>query len=116
MRDSIYDDTAAVTHMSSDTDNVENLPWLCQETWGQMVEVLVGMGMLWNQLRWWCLTPLAIVVCQCPSNFRNHRDNADHHIHSVLTSCQMGWKQSWQIDCGLAESKTETDRVNDLHD
>ncbi|RDW87858.1 hypothetical protein BP5796_03552 [Coleophoma crateriformis] len=62
MRDGIYDDAAAVTHMSSDTDNVENLAWLCQEIWAQMIEFLVGMVMLWDQLGWWCLTPLAIVV------------------------------------------------------
>lgn len=62
MRDGIYDDAAAVTHMSSDTDNVENLAFLCQEAWAQMIEVLFGMGMLWNQLGWWALTPLAIVA------------------------------------------------------
>jgi ATP-binding cassette, subfamily C (CFTR/MRP), member 1 len=71
MCDGIYDDAAAVTHMSSDTDNMENLAWLCQETWAQMVEVLVGMVLLWNQLGWWSLTPLAIVVCKCHSNNRN---------------------------------------------
>jgi ATP-binding cassette subfamily C (CFTR/MRP) protein 1 len=65
MRDSVYDDAAAVTHMSSDTDNVENLAWLFQETWAQTVEFLVGMGMLWNQLGWWCLTHLVIVICRC---------------------------------------------------
>ena len=72
MRDGIYDGAAAVTHMSSDTDNVENLAWLCQEFWAQMVEVLIGMGMLWNQLGWWCMTPLAIVVRKCHSNTRKY--------------------------------------------
>ncbi|KAE9374390.1 putative multidrug resistance protein [Stipitochalara longipes BDJ] len=62
MRDGTYDDSAAVTHMSSDADNVETLPWLCQESWAQMVEVLFGMGLLWNQLGWWCITPVIIVV------------------------------------------------------
>jgi ATP-binding cassette subfamily C (CFTR/MRP) protein 1 len=71
MRDGVYDDAAAVTHMSSDTDNVENFAWLCQEIWAQMVEFLIGMSMLWNQLGWWCLTPLAITVCKCDFNARN---------------------------------------------
>ncbi|RFU34159.1 hypothetical protein B7463_g2169, partial [Scytalidium lignicola] len=62
MRDGVYDDAAAVTHMSSDTDIAENFAWLCQETWAQMVEFLIGMSMLWNQLGWWCLTPLVIVA------------------------------------------------------
>jgi len=48
--------------MSSDTGMVEIFPWLCQESWSQMVEVLFGMGLLWNQLGWWCLTPIVIVV------------------------------------------------------
>ncbi|KAI3325328.1 ABC transporter [Xylariaceae sp. AK1471] len=61
-RDGINDGAAAVTHMSSDTDTVENLAWLCQEMWAQMVEFLIGMVMLWVQLGWWCLTPLAIIV------------------------------------------------------
>jgi ATP-binding cassette subfamily C (CFTR/MRP) protein 1 len=71
MVDGIYDDAAAVTHMSTDTDNVENLAWLCQETWAFTVEVLVGMGMLWNQLGWWCLTPLATIISKCDSNSQN---------------------------------------------
>ncbi|KAH8591587.1 P-loop containing nucleoside triphosphate hydrolase protein [Bisporella sp. PMI_857] len=62
MPDGSYDGAAAITHMSSDTDNVENLPWLCQEAWAQMVELLVGMCMLLNQLGWWSLTPLAIFL------------------------------------------------------
>ncbi|KAH8194638.1 hypothetical protein TruAng_011196 [Truncatella angustata] len=61
MRDGIYDDAAAVTHMSSDTDNVENLPWLCQEAWAQMIEFLIGVCMLWNEIGWWCLAPLLII-------------------------------------------------------
>jgi hypothetical protein len=64
MRDGTYDSGAAVMHMSSDTDNVENFPWLCQEILAQFVEFLIGIGMLWVQLGWWCLTPLVIVVCR----------------------------------------------------
>jgi len=62
MRDGIYDDAAAVTHMSNDTDNVILFPWLCIEVFAQMLEVLIGMALLWNQLGWWCLTPLVIVA------------------------------------------------------
>ncbi|KAK9771968.1 putative ABC transporter [Seiridium cardinale] len=61
MRDDIHDDAAAITHMSSDTENLENLAWLCQDSWAQTVELLIGMGMLSAQLGWWCLTPLVIV-------------------------------------------------------
>ncbi|KAK6064862.1 hypothetical protein SCUP234_12830 [Seiridium cupressi] len=61
MHDDIHDDAAAVTHMSSDTENLENFAWLCQDSWAQTIELLIGMGMLWAQLGWWCLTPLVIV-------------------------------------------------------
>lgn len=64
MQDGVYDDAAAVTHMSSDTGNIENLGWLVQELWCASLEVLIGMAMLWNQLRWWCFTPLVIVLCK----------------------------------------------------
>lgn len=61
MRDGIYDESAAVTHMSSDADNVENLAWLLQELWSRTIEVVIGVFLLWNQLGWWCLTPLVMV-------------------------------------------------------
>ena len=44
MRDGVYDDSAAVTHMSSDAGLVETFPWYVQESWAQIVEVLLGMG------------------------------------------------------------------------
>jgi len=70
MRDGIYDDVAAVTHMSSDTDNVVNLAWFCTEIWAQVVELIIGMIMLWNQLGWWCLTPILIIACKCHSKIK----------------------------------------------
>jgi ATP-binding cassette subfamily C (CFTR/MRP) protein 1 len=71
MLDGIYDDVAAVTHMSYDTNSVENLSWHCTELWAQMLEVFIGMAMLWNQLGWWCLTPLVIVARKYYSKARN---------------------------------------------
>lgn len=62
MSDGAYDGAAAVTHMSSDTDNVEKWAWLSQEIFAQLGELLIGIAMLWAQLGWWCLTPVAIVV------------------------------------------------------
>lgn len=66
MRDGVYDDAAAVTHMSSDTDNVENLAWVCQEIWAQTIEFFIGTGMLWFQVGWWCLAPVVVVICGYP--------------------------------------------------
>jgi hypothetical protein len=65
MRDGVYDDAAAVTHMGNDVDSVDRMGWLFQEAFGNLVEVIVGMFMLWNELGWWSLTPLAVVICKC---------------------------------------------------
>jgi hypothetical protein len=116
MRDGIYDDAAAVTHMSNDTDSIESLTWQCQEAWATMIEVLIGMGMLWNQLGWWCITPVTIVIRKSTSSVRSVVENADQYIRSIFTSGQTDWKQSWRDGCGLAESKTKTDRVDELYD
>ncbi|KAK6212798.1 hypothetical protein LQW54_004887 [Pestalotiopsis sp. IQ-011] len=62
MRNGVYDDAAAVTHMSSDTDNVENLAWVCQEIWAQTIEFFIGIVMLWFQVGWWCLAPVVVVI------------------------------------------------------
>jgi hypothetical protein len=66
MRDGVYDDSAAVTHMSTDVDSIDWIVFLVVETWGQLAEVFVGMFMLWNELGWWSLTPLAVVGCEYP--------------------------------------------------
>lgn len=62
MCDGIYDDAAALSHMSADTDRVETFSWMCQEVWALLVELLIGMALLWSQLGWWCLTPLLTVI------------------------------------------------------
>jgi ATP-binding cassette subfamily C (CFTR/MRP) protein 1 len=58
--------------MSTDANNVEYLSWFLQELWAKMLEVLIGMAMLWNQLGWWCLTPLVIIAGKCQLNARNN--------------------------------------------
>ncbi|CEJ87424.1 hypothetical protein VHEMI04411 [[Torrubiella] hemipterigena] len=60
--DGAYENASVVMHMSSDTDIMENFAWLCQEMWGQVIELMIGIGMLWMQLRWWCLMPLVIIA------------------------------------------------------
>lgn len=64
MRDGIYDDAAAVTHMGNDVDAVDHIGIITQELLANTIEVIVGMIMLWNELGWWALTPLAIVICE----------------------------------------------------
>lgn len=65
MRDGVYDDAAAVTHMGNDVDSVDHIGYLFQEISAQIIEVVVGMTMLWNQIGWWSFTPLVIVISKC---------------------------------------------------
>ena len=62
LRDSVYDDAAAVTHMSNDVDGIDTIVYLTQETFAQTIELGIGMYLLWGQLGWWCLTPIFIVL------------------------------------------------------
>lgn len=64
--DGAYENASVVMHMSSDTDIMENFAWLCQEMWGQVIELMIGIGMLWMQLGWWCMMPLAIIAGKFP--------------------------------------------------
>jgi hypothetical protein len=116
MRDGIYDDAAAVTHMSSDANNVENLSWIIQELWAQIIEILIGMALLSNQLGWWCLTPLIIVLCKVTPAFAPQGWYAYFGTYSNFQSFIVDGKQGREIDWRLAESKTETNRPNDIND
>jgi len=65
MLDGVYDDSAAVTLMSSDAINIGNCVGVVQGTLFNLIELTLGMFMLWSELRWWCLSPLIIVGCEC---------------------------------------------------
>lgn len=62
LRDGVYDDAAAVTHMSNDVDGIDTIVYLTQETFAQTIELMIGMYLLSGQLGWWCLTPIFIVL------------------------------------------------------
>lgn len=64
MRDGVYDDAAAVTHMGNDVDGVDHISSIFQDAMGNVIELIVGMFMLGSELGWWSLTPLVIVACE----------------------------------------------------
>lgn len=88
IRDGVYDDAAAVTHMGNDVDTIDYLPWLFQEIWAQVLELCIGMVLLWREIGWWCLTPIVIVVCEYGRQSRWQNCSVSE-IHSMLTC-------SWQ--------------------
>jgi ATP-binding cassette subfamily C (CFTR/MRP) protein 1 len=57
-----HDDGNAVTLMGSDVSNLETVGEMAHETWGQVLEVMIGTGLLANQIGWVCPVPLFIIV------------------------------------------------------
>ncbi|KAI1384393.1 ABC transporter [Hypoxylon trugodes] len=58
----IYDETAAVTLMSTDVDRVAFSLESLNEIWARLIEVAVGITLLAVQLGWVCIMPIVIVV------------------------------------------------------
>jgi len=58
------DKDAALTHMSSDIDQLAfSLDALCQ-VWAQIIELAVGLYLLSRNLGWVCVAPIIIVVSE----------------------------------------------------
>jgi hypothetical protein len=63
-----HEDGAPITLMSVDVDILSTTGEMLHETWAQMLEVIVGTGLLASQIGWLCLIPLVIVFCECPKH------------------------------------------------
>lgn len=64
-RGSNDDDGKAVTLMSNDIGNVQDSGEQFHETWGQFVEVVVGIVLLATRVGWLWPLPLVLIFCQC---------------------------------------------------
>jgi ATP-binding cassette, subfamily C (CFTR/MRP), member 1 len=63
IRDGVFDDSAAVTLMSNDAEQITYSADLFHELWSQTLELCIGMYLLASELGWVCIIPLLIVVC-----------------------------------------------------
>lgn len=61
-RDGVYDESAAVTLMSTDVDQISECLTELNECWARVLEVILGVFMLAKQLGWVCAVPLVLVV------------------------------------------------------
>lgn len=61
------DDSAAVTLMSSDTEDAANSAALFHQFWSEVLELCIGMYMLARELGWVCISPLLVVLCTVPA-------------------------------------------------
>lgn len=82
MRDS-YDESAALTLMSTDIDRVTVGLQNIHEVWGRIVEIAIGMWLLVEQLGAVAVVPIGLIVCMLlhssyPCRFLTPARNAQH--------------------------------------
>jgi ATP-binding cassette subfamily C (CFTR/MRP) protein 1 len=59
-----YDNGEATTLMSTDADSLDGIGEMIHEIWAQIIEVLVGIGILANQVGWIWPLPLFLIYCR----------------------------------------------------
>lgn len=87
-RDGVYDESAAVTLMSTDVDQITECLTELNECWARAIEVALGVSMLAKQLGWICVMPLALVIGTC-----NISQNV---VKTNVYSC-LFWRQANRI-------------------
>ncbi|KAK8061986.1 oligomycin resistance ATP-dependent permease yor1 [Apiospora phragmitis] len=65
-RSMTYDDGEATTLMSTDADSLDCISEMAHEIWAQVVEVLIGIGLLAGQVGWIWPLPLFLIYCSPP--------------------------------------------------
>lgn len=58
-----YDSGKAVTLMSTDVDGLGGVPEMFHELWGHVLEVLIGIAMLYQEVSWLWIAPLILIFC-----------------------------------------------------
>ncbi|KAF4636442.1 hypothetical protein G7Y89_g1648 [Cudoniella acicularis] len=106
-----YEDGNSVTLMSSDVDNLSTVGEMFHETWAQVFEVMLGLGLLANQIGWvWPIPLVFIFFCSRVSryvakNLKTKQKNWSHATQnriSMITS-MLGSAKSMKM-LGLSEA------------
>jgi len=58
----IYDESAALTLMSTDIDRLTTSLSSLNEIWAMVIEMVIGIWLLGRQLGWVCVAPIIIVA------------------------------------------------------
>lgn len=64
VREGVFDESAAMTLMSNDTENAANCGDIFHELWSQVLELCIGMYLLAIELGWVCIFPPLVVLCK----------------------------------------------------
>lgn len=63
-----YDNGEANTLISTDADSLDSVAEMIHETWAQIIEVLIGIGLLASQVGWVWPLPLVLIYRKCLSH------------------------------------------------
>lgn len=62
MQSGTYDDSAALTLMSTDIDRIVNSAVDVAQIWARLIEIGLGIFLLERQLGWVCIAPIVVVI------------------------------------------------------
>ena len=65
LRTGVYDESAAVTLMSTDIDRIESSLEDIHETWANIIEIGLGLWLLERQVGWVCVVPIIASTSRC---------------------------------------------------
>lgn len=63
LREGAFDDSAAVSLMSNDVDQIAFCLEELNEVWSRLIEIAIGVPLLTLQLGWVSVIPLVVVAC-----------------------------------------------------
>jgi ATP-binding cassette subfamily C (CFTR/MRP) protein 1 len=115
LQDGVYNESAAVTLMSTDIDRITFSMVSVHEIWAHLIEVAIGIWLLARQLGWVSVIPVIIMLLssfgtqRVSRNFGNAQKawTAATQKRIAMTSSLLGSMKSAKI-MGLAETMTES--------
>lgn len=107
-----YDNGEATTLMSTDADSLDCVAEMVHETWAQIIEVLIGIGLLASQVGWVWPLPLVLIYCKCLYPITLW---IDLKIYSVFTHESICCKEPTARAKGLEQYNTESHSCHELN-
>lgn len=62
LKDGVYDESAAMSLMSNDVDQISFVLEEMNEIWSRVLEIAIGLPLLTHQLGWVSIVPLIVVI------------------------------------------------------
>lgn len=119
VRNSEADDGKVTTLVSNDVSNMEDSARMFHETWGQFVEVVVGMFLLSRQVGWLWPLPLVLIFCKKPLKFLFTSSIAADLKRSLLPGqslrCSAPEARTRQVECGYSAADLIYKLHSELH-